>query len=119
MKNLIKHEPISIERADELTLNFIEALNVEVPKIATWAWFDIDELNEYLDEAKYLCKANNKTFSGIRIYIGKYSPAENKGFFTVYLAPTETADLNGMKSPKDPDIKMKALNLGGTGIERI
>jgi hypothetical protein len=113
---LIKHKKISKDEAQELTKNFIRSLKKEVEMIETWAWFDIDELFEYLDEAK--SKTDSGKLSGLRIYLGKYSGKKNNGAFTVYLAPTETIIDKG-KTPKDSDIKMEALNLGGTGIEKV
>jgi hypothetical protein len=113
MEKLEKHKLITSEKADALTDNFINALKIEVEKNETWAWFDIDELNLYLQTAMSMT-GPGKSLSGIRIFIGKYPQNENDAYFTVYISPTEH-NTNAEKTPNDAKIEIDALNLGGTG----
>lgn len=116
---LKRHKLISGDEAKVLTKNFMLTLkNQEIDEKETWAWYDIDDLNEYFSEARNTLNNTNNKISGLKIYIGKYSGKKKDGVFTVYLTMTQKAASASLNTPKDAKIKLRALNLGRSGIEK-
>jgi len=116
--NLKRHKIISQADAHKLTNSFISSLKKEVDVLETWAWFDIDDFNAYINEAQEIVKKEGNKLSGIKIYIGKYADKKQEGTFTVYIVPTQKGGIKSLNTPKDAEVKLGALNLGGSGIEK-
>lgn len=81
-------------------------------------WYSLDELQEYLDYVREKSKEQGVTKPGIRFYLGAYPGATNKGYSTIFLAPTKEDDSleKTIEEEKDPNnYDIEPYNTIGTG----
>lgn len=110
---------ISQDDASQLSQNFNNYLKTLSgnPNLnfANCAWYDIDDLEMYLDYARATATQSGVKLSGIRIYLAKYNQGVNNGELTVFLAPTKADTVNSVGDINDADMEIEAENLGKSG----
>ncbi|CAN5217687.1 hypothetical protein BH23BAC2_BH23BAC2_20150 [soil metagenome] len=81
-------------------------------------WYSLEELQEYLDYVREKSKEQGVEKPGIRFYLGAYPESQNKGYATIFLAPTKEKDssTDSQEVEKDPNnYDIEPLNTIGTG----
>jgi hypothetical protein len=114
---------ISVEEAKKQQGEWIKTRGAEIERAGKYKdtrdfWYSLDELQEYLDYVREKSKEQGVTKPGIRFYLGAYPGAINKGYSTIFLAPTKEKDpseetLEEEKDPNNYDIE--PYNTIGTG----
>lgn len=92
-------------------------------KYANNAWFEIEKLRSFLNDAEAHAEANGKGLSGIRIYLASYDDNDGEKV-TVFLSPTEadkkekTMQAISLSDPEnDSDLSdFGVLNYGASGF---
>jgi len=110
---------ISQDEASQLSQNFDSYLKTLSgnPNLnyVNCAWFDIDDLEMYIADAKSKATLDGAKLSGIRIYFAKYSQGVNNAELTVFLAPTKADSQNASGDINDADMNIDAENVGRSG----
>lgn len=90
--NYSTNKPIPPNEAMQHQKNYHEyflATNekISIDSVANHGWINIDDLELFITQAKEKALKNNKSLTGLRIYIGKYSEGVS-GDLTFFLSPT-------------------------------
>lgn len=112
---------ISQKDAKALCQNFINRKSPELDSItgkedANNVWFDINELEEFIEYAKKEALKQNKKVNGLRVYLGAYdekmTDKEKSGMTTVFFSATIVGNENFGNSI---DLQADAFNIGNYG----
>ncbi|HSI68929.1 MAG TPA: hypothetical protein VK941_01765 [Gillisia sp.] len=85
---------ISVEEAKKQQEQWVDTRGKEIERGGKYKdtrdfWYSLDELQEYLDYVREKSKEQGVTKPGIRFFLGAYPAGVNKGYSTIFLAPTK------------------------------